>query len=171
LYWTGGILPKAERRFLFGQSVTVDPDQIKGKIESLVFARDVVLVVHDGHHDIWLLKQLNINLQPVAILDTQKAAYKIPQLHHPCSLKDLLIALDCPFNFLHIAGNDANFTLRALLMLAARGSQGKNPDESQQALLSALQAIAQFTGPDNWHEKRDHVMEELQAYISRATGD
>jgi hypothetical protein len=63
---------------LFGQSEAVNPDQIKGKIESLVSNRDVVLVVHDGHHDFWLLKELNINLLLVAILDTQKAAYEIP---------------------------------------------------------------------------------------------
>lgn len=45
-----GYCSKATRRFLFGQSEAVDLDQIKGKIESLVFNRDVVLVVHDGHH-------------------------------------------------------------------------------------------------------------------------
>lgn len=77
-----------------------------------------------------------------------------------------MIALDCPFNFLHIAGNDANFTLRALLMIAVRDSQDTNPDESQQALLLAARAIVQSTGPDNWHEKGDHVMEELQAYMA-----
>jgi hypothetical protein len=156
---------KATRRFLFGQSEAVDPDQIKGKMESLVSDRDVVLVVHDGHHDFWLLKELNINLQLVAILDTQKAAYEIPQLHHPCSLKELLIALNSPFNFLHIAGNDANFTFRALLMIAVRDSQGTNPNKSQQVLLSTIQAIAQSTRSDNWHEKRDYVMEEQQAYV------
>jgi hypothetical protein len=56
---------------LFGQSEAVDLDQIKRKIESLVFDRDVVLVIHAGYHDFWLLKDLSINLQPVAILDTQ----------------------------------------------------------------------------------------------------
>lgn len=161
-----GYCSKATRRFLFGQSEAVDPDQIKGKIESLVFDRDVVLVVHDGQNDFWLLKELNINLQPVAILDTQKAAYEIPQLHYQCSLKELLIALDCPFNFLHIAGNDANYTLRVLLMIAVRDSDGTNPDEPQQALLLFIQAIAQSTRPDNWHEKRDYVMEEHQAYVA-----
>jgi hypothetical protein len=32
------------RRFLFGQSEAVDPDQINGKIGSLVFNQDAVLV-------------------------------------------------------------------------------------------------------------------------------
>lgn len=36
------------------------------------------------------------------------------------SLGDLLGALSCPFDQLHCAGNDANFTLRDLLSLATR---------------------------------------------------
>jgi hypothetical protein len=81
-------------------------------------------------------------------------------------LKELLIVLDNPFNFLHIAGNDANFTLQALLMIAVRDSQRTNPNKSQQALLSTIQAIAQSTRPDNWHEKRNYVIEEQQAYVT-----
>lgn len=52
-----GYCSKAARRFLFGQSETVHPDQIKEKIESLVVNRDVVLVVYDGYNDLRLLKR------------------------------------------------------------------------------------------------------------------
>jgi hypothetical protein len=159
-----GYCSKAARRFLFGQSETVCPDQIKEKIESLVVNRDVVLVVYDGYNDLWLLNELKVKLEPVAIVDPQKAAYNILQLQYQKSLNDLLIEMDCPFNFLHVAGNDANFTLRALLMIAVRGSYGKSLNDSQQAILSAIQAIAQSTGPDNWHEKRDCVLEEAKKY-------
>lgn len=36
------------------------------------------------------------------------------------TLGELLTELECPHNWLHNAGNDANFTLRALLLLATR---------------------------------------------------
>ncbi|CZR36333.1 uncharacterized protein FPRO_03407 [Fusarium proliferatum ET1] len=37
------------------------------------------------------------------------------------SLREVLTSLNCPFNNLHSGGNDANFTLRASLLLAAKG--------------------------------------------------
>jgi hypothetical protein len=42
------------------------------------------------------------------------------QLTHKASLRELLTVLKCPFQHMHIAGNDANFTLRALLMLSIK---------------------------------------------------
>lgn len=77
-----------------------------------------------------------------------------------------MIELDCPFNLLHIVGSDANFTLRAFLMIAVRSSHGKSLNDSQQAILLAAQAIAQSTGPDNWHGKKDRVAEEAKKYIA-----
>lgn len=67
---------------MFGQSETVYPDQIKEKIESLVVNRDVVLVVYNGYNDLWLLKELKVKLEPVAIVDPQKAAYNMLQLQY-----------------------------------------------------------------------------------------
>ena len=161
-----GYCSKTARRFLFGQSETVYPHQINEKIESLVVNRDVVLVVYDGYNDLWLLNELKVKLELVAVVDVQNVAHNILQLQYRKSLNDLLIEMDCPFNLLHIAGNDANFTLRALLMIAVRGSHGKSLNDSQQAILSAIRAIAQSTGPDNWHEKRDHVLEEAKNYYA-----
>jgi hypothetical protein len=53
---------------------------------------------------------------------------------------------------MHVAGNDANFTLRALLMIAVRDSEDKNLNKSQQTLLLAAREIVQSTRPDDWHE-------------------
>jgi hypothetical protein len=75
-----GYCSKAARRFLFGQSETVNPDQIKEKIESLVIDRDVVLVVYEGHNDLWLLNELKIKVELVATVDLQKVAYDTLQL-------------------------------------------------------------------------------------------
>ncbi|KAH8805068.1 hypothetical protein F5884DRAFT_885044 [Xylogone sp. PMI_703] len=144
-----GYCSKAARRFLFGQSETVQPYQIKEKIESLVVNRDMILVVYGGYNDLWLLNELEIKLEPVAVVDLQKVARDVLQLPYHKSSK-----------------NDANFTLRALLMIAVRDSHSKSLDDSQQAILSAAQAIAQSTGPDNWHEKRDHIVEEAKCYIA-----
>jgi hypothetical protein len=159
------------RRFLFGQSETVEADQIKPEIEGMVTGRDFVLVVHDGHHDLRLWRELQVDVQPVAILDTQKAATVLPELPHSCSLKNLMVALECPFNFPHTAGNDANFTLRALLMIALRDSQDKDSNELQQTVLSALQAIAQSTQPHNWHENRDRIRERERALKAARTAE
>ena len=82
-------------------------------------------------------------------VDPQKAAYNLLQLQYHKSLKDLLIEMNYPFPLLHTAANDANFTLRALLIIAVRGSYGESLNDSQRAILAAAQAIAQYTGPDN----------------------
>ncbi|KUJ10051.1 uncharacterized protein LY89DRAFT_760882 [Mollisia scopiformis] len=139
-----GYCSKAARRFLFGQSESIHAHQIKEKIESLVADRDVVLVVYDGYNDLWLLDELKVKLEPVAVLDPQKAAHDVLQSQYQRSLNDLLIELDCHFNFLHVAGNDANFTLRALLMIAVKGSHGISLNDSQ----------------------KDHVAEERRKYIA-----
>ncbi|KAH7350804.1 hypothetical protein BKA65DRAFT_245128 [Rhexocercosporidium sp. MPI-PUGE-AT-0058] len=159
-----GYCSKAARKFLFGQSESIHAHQVKEKIESLITDRDVVLVVCDGYNDLWLLGELKVKLEPVAILDPQKAAHDVLQPQYQRSLNDLMIDLDCPFNFLHVAGNDANFTLRALLMIAVKSSHGESLDDSQQAVLLFARAIAQSTGPDDWHEKKDDVAEEARRY-------
>jgi hypothetical protein len=66
-----GYCLKASRRFLFGQSETINSDKIETRIKDMIYNRDVVLVVHSGCQDLWFLKELNIDLQPIAILDTQ----------------------------------------------------------------------------------------------------
>ena len=129
----------------------------------MVVNRDVVLVVYDGGNDLWLLDELKVKLELVAIVDPQKVAYSVLQVQYQKSLHDLLIELDCPFYLLHTAGNDANFTLRALLTMAVRGSHSKSLNDSQQAILSAVQA--QSTGPD-WNVKRTRVGEEARKYYA-----
>lgn len=65
----------------------------------MIYNRDVVLVVHSGCQDLWFLKELNIDLQPIDILDTQNAAQRPLQLYRQYSLEELLVALNCPFKF------------------------------------------------------------------------
>jgi hypothetical protein len=51
-------------------------------------------------------------------------------------------------------------------MNAVRDSEDKDLNKSLQILLLAARELAQSTGPDSWHEKRDHVMEEQKAYVT-----
>jgi hypothetical protein len=54
-------------------------------------------------------------------VDTPKAAQHPLGLDYRCTIERMLSPLDCPFNpeMLYNAGNDANFTLRAFVLIAA----------------------------------------------------
>lgn len=54
------------------------------------------------------------------IVDTFKVANEVFDFWAR-SLRDLLTRLECPFDQLHSAGNNANYTLKATLVLAAEG--------------------------------------------------
>lgn len=92
-----------------------------------------------------------------------------PTGHH-FSLENLLSKLDIPFAYLHIAGNDANFTLKALLMLAVRSAEsaGTKLNPEQEKLLTQLRAIghasidAELAGrtPDEELHHKQMVAEE-----------
>lgn len=77
----------------------------------------------------------------VGVLDSHNIV-KSP--HHPGpSLKVLLKSLQIPNRSLHTAGNDSNFTLRALFMLVALSFENQALDVSQKASLLTLRALAQ----------------------------
>jgi hypothetical protein len=61
-------------------------------------------------------------------------------------LGHLLQELDCPFGYLHNAGNDANYTLRALLLLMVRGFQDMVSalTDAERSVVSDLKSMAHF---------------------------
>ena len=69
---------------------------------------------HDIRNDLRVLDLLDFNFSnfDITTLDTQAMSYGSP------ILRRLLLTLGCPFTKLHCGGNDANFTLKALLLLA-----------------------------------------------------
>ena len=92
------------------------------KIRKLISKRDLILVVHaGGGGDLVFLKAAKIHLRPLYIVDTPKAALHPLGLDYRCTIERMLSPLDCPFNpeMLYNAGNDANFTLRAFVLIAA----------------------------------------------------
>lgn len=121
--------------FLFGESHKISRHRasaILGRIfqdpKSLLTAhssgrpeealRNIVLVGHDLSNDSSYLKTLNFSLQEVKNVvkkvDTQKLA---GTKKRTIGLKRLLQALDVEPQFLHNAGNDAAFTLKAMVLM------------------------------------------------------
>ncbi|EPE30971.1 hypothetical protein GLAREA_03938 [Glarea lozoyensis ATCC 20868] len=146
-----------------GQTPLAEKFQIKEEIENPVIDRDVVLVVFGSKNDLWLLTELEIDLDPVGIIDPQKAACDILHLNCPIGLRDRLVELECPCNLPHIAGNDANFTIRALLMLAVQGTEGMIVSKAQGVILSTAQEIAKSTGPKRLREKLSKTLRRGEA--------
>lgn len=113
---------KASNKFLFGETITIQPSSMLQTIQSHIpQGRNLVLVGHGIVNDLQALEALGFEFErpPSGILDTSGIANEVFQIWAG-SLGDLLGVLGCPFNRLHVAGNDANFTLRALLLLAAK---------------------------------------------------
>ena len=110
---------KASRDFLFGCSKVITRKDMRKSIDSVIPpARNIVLVGHHVTRDLQALQLLKFDFCAVnAILDTLWIAHEV--LRCTGSLRDLLVKLECPFDKLHCAGNDAHFTLRLLLLLAA----------------------------------------------------
>ncbi|KAH8881209.1 hypothetical protein GQ53DRAFT_516916 [Thozetella sp. PMI_491] len=111
---------KASRRCLFGETCQVNFTAFTSHIESLIPKdRNVILVGHDINNDLKALRGLRFTFPaPLSgILDTLHGTSKIYKSWSG-SLGGLLGLLGCPYNGLHCAGNDANFTLRAVLLLS-----------------------------------------------------
>lgn len=113
---------QASKTFLFGRSITTSQKEILENIKFLFPpSRSFVLVGHDIRHDLRALEALGADFQDhiIGVLDTSWIAHEVLPFYAG-SLGDLLAELECPFDKLHCAGNDAHFTLRALLLLVVK---------------------------------------------------
>jgi hypothetical protein len=105
--------------------------------------RNIVLVGHGLSEDLAVLSSLGFDFQTsiIGIFDT---AYISSELEmSPCSLGRLLDELECPTASLHNAGNDANFTLRALILLAIKGykMQELNTLSAKENIAARIEAL------------------------------
>ncbi|OAQ61509.1 ribonuclease H-like protein [Pochonia chlamydosporia 170] len=133
---------KNDNLFCFGKPRSVLLCKLEGRLKGLLAnSSPLILVVHGGHRQTTLLQKLNINLAPVFTLDTTSCPLSTPDFLH-LSLKRLLQAFSIPFtgDRLHVAGNDAHFTLRVLLMIAVTDVQ-RELDEAP-AWVPVFEAIA-----------------------------
>ncbi|KHN94480.1 Polynucleotidyl transferase [Metarhizium album ARSEF 1941] len=114
---------KAMLKFLFRKPVWIKLDEVLDQIKALIPTdRNVILVGHDIRHEVHVLSNIGFNLQGLQCLDTFRITGQVLP-HFSLTLGELLTELGCPYSWLHNGGNDANFTLRALLLLGIKASQ------------------------------------------------
>ncbi|KAL7823512.1 QDE-2-interacting protein [Trichoderma gracile] len=149
----------AAKHFLFGDTEAIQVPYLMGKLALLTQGREYVLVAHGINEDLKFLNNLEPNFATRAcyVLDTVNAAQHPLQLYYRYSLEKLLEELDIRYDRLHVAGNDAHFALRALLMLAVRDGQmaPESITTADNQLFHTLDAIAHaaYTLPV-WIEKK-----------------
>ncbi|KAK0103770.1 hypothetical protein ONS95_005772 [Cadophora gregata] len=156
---------KAAHSYCFGESQHISLPGLNAKLQELIPPeRDAVLVLHGGVWDLKFLEAAKLDLNHIYVIDTQKAAQHPLDLDHRCTMEEMLTLLGCPFGelVLHTAGNDANFTLRALLLIAktdACAASDPYPIETER-LLSLFEEIA--LGPVPLSNLQSHVQERRQ---------
>ncbi|KAH7234687.1 uncharacterized protein BKA55DRAFT_521707 [Fusarium redolens] len=149
--------------FLFGNARPIKINDLGTELERFT-RKPYVLVVHGAKQELSLLERLNIKLEPVFILDTVKAAQFPLQLWYRNSLKKLLEEFEIPYSQLHLAGNDAHFTLRVLLMIAARDAEIYLEGKSLPDWILVLKSVAQSPLPPRPATKREiAAMAEAEA--------
>lgn len=164
------------KKFLFGETVTIHRKDINPNIEALISrARNNVLIGHGFENDLSILRFLKFDLHSsiVGIIDLQKIAAEImPSVS--VRLGHILEELLCPFEGLHNAGNDAYFTLRALLLLAIKSYPNRiAANNDHRSKLTALEAITQVSIPrrtnrnDKNREKKLKRVQRSQKYQAR----
>ncbi|KAK6345194.1 hypothetical protein TWF718_007120 [Orbilia javanica] len=135
---------------LFGESFNLTKKEITQKIIDLIpKSRNIVLVGHDIKADL-------------------RAGH---------ALHRLLTLFGIPFRNLHCAGNDANFTLRLLLLLAIHPLENKCLSACQEEMLTKLRQISHAPLPRlnphssnltvdlRWQARRERRKRKVQARL------
>ena len=163
-------LSKASRKFMFGETIAISPSNIVNHIQSSIPSdRNVVFVGHSIINDLQALQALDFEYSVLlsSILDTFYVANEVLGCWGG-SLGDLLLSLGCSFNRLHSAGNDANFTLRALLLLAARGFSKQQGEEGEDRdTLAYLTQISTSPIP-HWVDPEVQAMQKREKRLAKS---
>ncbi|KAM7202080.1 good for full DBP5 activity protein 2 [Naviculisporaceae sp. PSN 640] len=119
--------------FLFGESEVVSQDDVVPLIQALIQRtvdgkkRNIVLVFHDAAADIKFLQGEGYDIlgeeNVIDVLDTKEMDQYVTRSHNPHSLESVLRSLNMSYQYLHNAGNDAMYTMRAMVSLALKGRQ------------------------------------------------
>jgi len=95
---------------------------ISGKNEPTSISRPVVLVFHDSASDIKFLEVLEYDVgvakNVLEIVDTRDMYQHGLKASQPAGLERVLAELNIPSRYLHNAGNDAVYTMQAMIGLA-----------------------------------------------------
>ncbi|KAI1116473.1 hypothetical protein F5Y14DRAFT_459101 [Nemania sp. NC0429] len=110
---------KASERFLFGKSKQISPADLLKEIQTIVTQnRRTIITGYGVGAELKVLRALGFTLSAsTAVIDTSRIADEVFGSSGG-TLRSLLRRIRCPYTHLHSAGNDANFTLRACLLLA-----------------------------------------------------
>jgi hypothetical protein len=145
---------RSNNRFLFGETKWIKLGDLSDYIEQFIDrTRKIILVGHSFDRDKHVLQALRFDLQTsiTGILDTETLANTIlgpPVMRGSRRLKNILAQLGCDLEGYHSAGNDANFTLRSLLLLAAQHYAGLgNLDSCTQQRLERIKSIGHSSIP------------------------
>lgn len=136
-------------RFLFGETRQIKAENVKKYLKRLIKDRFFVLVTYGGGAaDCVYLERLRLGVRLLYHLDVLKVAQFPLQTYYRYSLATTLDALKLSWQDLHIVGNDAQFTLHALLMTAVRDwnyrddNPKSKPTLSTRVTLSSIKTIA-----------------------------
>jgi hypothetical protein len=137
---THSYVERARGEFTFGNCTRINVSELSGSIQVLIPPfRNVIFVGHGMFNDLQILQGLGIRFPTClsAILDTLHIAREV---FGYCvgSLGKLLRKMGCPHQGLYCAGNDAHFTLKALLLLAAKGLKGSHEDLDMMNMLQQI---------------------------------
>lgn len=174
-----------------------DPDDVRGRhgIDVPAFGpRTVVVVGHSPQHDLEIIRRLGVKMSPTAsiaaVLDTHRLSKAIlgpgspaTEHHSPIqrfALTDVLteLSVDHSWHHLHNAGNDATYTLYALLKLGIRWAE--STDEAREGPVSkSLEQLCEFTEAElkapRWKPVRRalgaHHIEMISGDVARAEGE
>ncbi|KAL2073027.1 hypothetical protein VTL71DRAFT_10351 [Oculimacula yallundae] len=140
-----------DRRFLFGKTIWIPKlKYMKPSIELAIDrSRNIIFVGQAFDIELKVLRELGVDLKTsvVGTIDTYKldeANTKEVPLGGNRSLKGILARLGLPVECCHIGGNDANYTLRAMLLLTAEGFSRSKEEmtDAEVERVSRLRAIA-----------------------------
>ncbi|KAK3333439.1 hypothetical protein B0T19DRAFT_126065 [Cercophora scortea] len=127
-------VPGCAHRFDFGESEFIPMAKIPSVLERIIEGaahandagkkRPVVLVFHDQGQDIKYLNTLGYDIMKaenvLEIVDTREMHQYIVRADNPTSLCSILVLLGIPYRYLHNAGNDAVYTMQAMIGLAIK---------------------------------------------------
>ena len=95
--------------------------------QTVVEKRPIVLVFHDSSQDVKYLKALGVNIfqteNILEVADTRDMSQYIARDRNPAKLAAILNGLGLPYRYLHNAGNDAVYTMQAMVGIAIHKRQ------------------------------------------------
>ncbi|PVH75311.1 hypothetical protein DL98DRAFT_536712 [Cadophora sp. DSE1049] len=140
------------KSFLFGESIDVLQDELVLILKRLFYledgspkqTRNLILVGHGLGFKIKAIKgagiDLNLASSVIEIFDTEFLGYEVFGKDFKCSLSNVVQKTGILGGFYHNVGNDANFSLRAMFLLACYRYNTLKANMT-------LQSSANFTGP------------------------